>query len=158
MSAPEDIIVLLLNLLTANWNDADTLDITPQFRTGWIDPQGGTHQVIIAGTPNETAMGATGIYGIESGGGHHQLINGITFIECYAEVGSGLPDPKEASYLFCREVQRIIQANVRSIAGYDYISYLGASCIHPSHVGNQDHPAWIRYSCRIGYMWRNVVT
>lgn len=156
MTFPTDIIVAVLQLLENNWVVANTGGHAPEFKTGWISPQGKPHQVCVASDPDETALGESGIYGFESGGGLHQMLKGLCFVECYAEAGNGLPDPMEVVYMFRREIQRIIMLNVKEVAGYDYVSYLGGNRIHPTHVGSQDHPTWIRYSCRIGYQWRNT--
>ncbi len=152
---PDDIIALLVELLEDEWTASNTTNITPTFATGWIDVQHGPHQVIVAGTPDESALGASGIYGIESGGGNHQMLRGLTFVESYCEKGDGLPNPKGLAYQFAREVQRIIMANCTEIDGYDYVSYLGHTRIQP---GRNDHPDWMRYSSRIGYMFRYVNT
>lgn len=155
MSFPGDIISTLVALLEANWLAANTSTITPAFGTGWLNVQRGPHQVIVAGDPSEMAVGQSGVYGIDGAGGNCQLFRGMAFVEHFAETGDGLEDPMKLVHQFRRETQRIVMANITSVVGYDYVSYLGGSRIYPKPA---DHPTGVRYSSRIGYQWRNTVT
>ena len=154
MSAPADIITLLVTLLETDWTSANTSSVTPVFTTGWFDGQAGPNQVVVAGTPDESARGTSGIAGIEPGGGNVQQIQGITFVESIAEQRTdSVVNPKLLSYQFMREVQRIIMANVNSVAGYDYVSFLGTNRRPPSEA---ERPFTAGYSSRIGYGFRFV--
>ncbi len=149
---PEDIISILLTLISGgNWNPANTSSITPEFFAGYLSGQGGPHQVCIENTPNEDALGTSGVHGINSSGGNNQLYRGLTFIDAFAEEGDGLGDPDLLTNEFVREIQRIVRANMNSVAGYDYISFLGYNRIPPQQGVL---PRTIRRSCRIGFQWR----
>ena len=151
MAFPEDIISILITLIEVNWTSANTSTITPEQGAGWTEGQGGPHQVKVANTPIEDAIGTSGVHGINPGGGNNQLLRGLTFIDCIAEEGDGLPDPDLLTDQFVREVQRIIRANMNSVVGYDYVSFLGYNRVPPQHGVR---PLMIRRSCRIGYQWR----
>lgn len=148
---PEDIISILITLLDANWTPGNTSSITPEFGAGWTEGQGPAHQVKVANTPNEDALGTSGVHGINSSGGNNQLMRGLTFIDCVAEEGDGLVDPDLITDQFVREVHRIVKANMNSVAGYDYVSFLGYNRVPPQQGVR---PLMIRRSCRIGFQWR----
>jgi hypothetical protein len=42
---PDDILSLIFQLLRDNWDDTNTSNITPLFGTGYLEGQGGPHQV-----------------------------------------------------------------------------------------------------------------
>ncbi len=151
MSFPADIISILITLIADNWNSANTSSITPEFGAGWTEGQGNVHQVKVANVPNEDAIGTTGVHGINSSGGNNQMLRGLAFIDCVAEEGDGLVDPDLLTNQFVREVQRIVRANMNSVAGYDYVSFLGYNRVPPQQG---ERPLMIRRSCRIGFQWR----
>ncbi len=148
---PEDIISVLVTLIEANWNNANTESIDPEFGAGYTEGQGGIYQVKVDNTPSENALGTSGVHGINSSGGNNQLLRGMTFVDCIAEEGDGHLDPDLITDKFVREVQRIIKANMNSVAGYDYVSFLGYNRIPPAQGVR---PLTIRRSCRIGFQWR----
>lgn len=148
---PDDIIPVLIALIADNWTKANTEEIEPEFGAGWTEGQGPVHQVKVANTPNEDAIGTTGVHGINPSGGNNQLLRGLTFIDCTAEEGDGLVDPDLITNLFVREVHRIIRVNMNNVAGYDYVSFLGYNRIPPQQGVR---PLMIRRSCRIGFQWR----
>ena len=152
MAAPTDIVVLLIALLDANWTPGNTGSITPEVGSGWFEPGGGPNQVVVAGVPDESARGSSGIAGIRPGGGNVQQMAGVCLVECFSEErDDAIDNPEKLAHLFMREVQRIIMANVNSVAGYDYVSFLGANRRPPSE---DERPFLYGQSCRIGFGWR----
>lgn len=150
---PEDIIELLVVLLFANWDNSNTSSITPPIGAGYLDPQeAGAQAVYVENVTNEDATGTSGVHGINPGSGSPvQLLRGMVFIDCVADSVEGQPDPDDITDEFVREIQRIVMANINSVAGYDYVSFLGYNRIPPS----KDRRPWdIRRSCRIGFQWR----
>ena len=148
---PNDIIALLVALFSDNWTPSNTAGITPQILVGHTEGEGGPHRVLVNNVPSEDATGTSGIAGIGGGGGIVQVLRGMAFVDCIAVVGDGLPDPDRITNLFTREVQRILIANVTSVAGYDYVSFLGYNRVPPQQGGV---PFKIRRSCKVGFQWR----
>ena len=148
---PEDIIPLLISLIEDNWDNSNTLDITPEVTVGHTEGAVGTYSIVIRNLPNEDAVGTSGVYGLGSGGTAVQLNRGLIFIECAADIGDGTQDPDSATDKFAKEIRRILMEFLTSVAGYDYVSFLGVNRIPPQ---NKDHPFRIIRSCRIGYQWR----
>lgn len=148
---PKDIISVLVTLMSSQWNPNNTLNIIPKFGVGQTETQGPPHQVLVRNVPSEDATGTSGVHGINPGGGNNQLLRGMVFVNCIAEEGDGLPDIDEVTNAFVRELMRIIRANMNSVAGYDYISFLGYNRIPPQQG---DHPFRVTRSCRIGFQFR----
>ena len=146
-----DIAVKLLNILVSEWDPSKTLKVLPEIGSGFFDGQGGSYQVLVENTPNEDAIGTSGVHGINSSGGNNQLYRGLTFINCMAERDDGLLDPDQITDAFVKEVQRIVRKHMNTVAGYDYISFLGYNRIPPQHGVR---PLMVSRSCRIGFQWR----
>lgn len=148
---PDDILSVIFQLIRDNWNPVNTSSITPLFGTGYLEGQGGPHQVQTKNVPNEDATGTSGVHGINPGGGNNQLLRGLVFMDAIAEEGDGLLDPDLLTNQFAREIMRIVRANMNTVAGYDYISFLGYNRVPPQQG---DRPFKIIRSCRIGFQWR----
>ncbi len=151
MSFPNDIISTLITILHSQWNPDNTNNIIPEIGAGFTEGQKVAHQVLVKNVPSEDALGTSGVHGINSSGGNNQLMRGLAFIDCMCEEGDRKLDPDMVTNLFVREVQRIVRANMNSIAGYDYISFLGYNRITPEQGVR---PLTIKRSCRIGFQWR----
>lgn len=155
---PDDLIPILLAEFQAEWNPANTNGITPTFDTGWFDPDNASdHQVIIHDNPNDDAFGSSGVWGMGSGGGAHQLYRGLILVDTLAREQDDAAttaeqiNAKEQAYLMSNEVRRIILANITGFSGYDYVIFMGKNRV----VSPQEaRPRGIRYSCRIGYQYR----
>lgn len=151
---PDDIVSTLIAKLETEWVAANTGNITPVFNTGWLDPQTDSpDQVAVSYLADETAVGGSGVDGLDSSGKALQRMRGMIFVECYAEVASGSTNPKGRAYSFVREVQRIIMDSITGFSGFDYVSFLGMN--QAPRLG-EDRPGSVRYSCRIGYQWRST--
>ena len=148
---PDDIISVIYLLMSANWASANTSSITPLFGAGYLEGQGGPHQMQVKNVPSEDALGSNGVYGINPGGGNNQMFRGMVFVDCIAEEGDGLLDPDLLTDQFSRELARIVRANMNSVAGYDFVSFLGYNRVPPQQG---DRPFKIIRSCRIGFQWR----
>lgn len=148
---PDDIIKLLIALLSGNWNNSNTSSVTPEFGVG-NEEEGGSYRVLISNVPNEDATGTSGVAGIGPGGSAVQIMRGLVFVNCSVVI-DGAHDPDELSDQFAREIQRIVVANINNVAGYDYVSFLGFNRVPPQ---NDNNPFRIQRSCRIGYQWRYV--
>lgn len=149
---PEDIIVLLINLLEAQWNPANTLSQTPQVHSGYHTLSKGPFQVILRTTPNEFALGGSGVAGMQSDGKPVQLIRGLVFLDVVAErVEDGAVNPEGLSFLGKQEVQRIVMENYSNITDYDYISFEGANKIVPRV---EERPDLFKWQARVGFQWR----
>jgi hypothetical protein len=81
----------------------------------------------------------------------NQLFRGLLFVDAISEEGDGLQDPDLLTNLFAREIARIVRANINSVAGYDYVSFLGYNRVPPQQG---DRPFKIIRSCRIGFQFR----
>lgn len=149
---PDDILSVIYKLINNNWQTGNVNGAQPSIKVGHFDPQDpNPYQVNVKNVPSEDATGTSGVHGISPGGGNNQLFRGLVFVDVTADAVSGVMDPDRATDLFVKEITRIIRANMNSVAGYDYVSFLGFNRAPPE---KGERPLRVTRSCRIGYQWR----
>lgn len=113
------------NLLSGNWNSANTSSVTPRFSTGWYDHGSEFPQVAVFDHQEFPLGGGTSTYFAMrgDGAGPTQLRAGQVFVAGFAhrEMPSITTNPKQLTWEFIREVMRIAHANVNLITDFQVL-------------------------------------
>ena len=138
----------LKNLLKSKWTAANTAGVTPSIGTGWYDYKSTTPVVTITGD-DEVAQstGATGYFGLATGGVPAQYWVGSIEVNCWATREDGATNPKQLCHLMKEEIKRIIRANYDQISDIDWIVWRGGF----ERVEADKTPAVFRYAGETGY-------
>jgi len=149
MNDPE---IEFFELLSNNWNAANTvLSDAPKFTTGWYE-QGSTEPVVSVSTPveNEATGSASGYSSIKGDGtGPDSEINGVILIDCWCNGGQTDQNPKAVVHSLRNEVLRIINSN------YQATQYrnIGARGTGTKLVEDEQNPVMHRYQIEATYQF-----
>ncbi len=143
--------------IKADWDDANVLSLTPDFHTGWLNPNGASFQLVFPNT-NEVALGLSGYNAIAADGPVSWRVGTLptTAFARRGAVGSaGDPNPKKLVELGAREVERIIHAAFVSEPDFEYMSIIGSNEIEP----DTDHETpFFGWTVLIQYTWRKTLS
>lgn len=149
--------ITIKDRIVADWDDANVLGLTPDFHTGWLNPNGAGFQCCFPNT-SETAIGASGYNAIAPDGPVSWRVGALpaTLFARRAAVGSaGAPNPKKMVELGAREVERIIHAAFISEPDFEYMSITGSNEIAP----DIDHELpFFGWTVLIQYTWRKTLS
>ena len=144
------------DLIKNNWDNTNTLTITPDFHTGWLNPGGAQYQVVFPtvteGTPTPSG------YGPMAADGPVSWRIGTLPIGVFGRrdpVEATPVNPKKWVELAAREIERIIHANFISIADFEYLS-VSASDEQPPDT--QTEPPYYGWTVMAQYEWRKTLT
>lgn len=143
--------------IVVDWAEANVLDQTPDFHTGWLNPNGKPFQLCFPNTA-EVPTGASGYNAIAADGPVSWRVGTLpatAFARRPAKGASAGPNPKKLVELGAREVERIIHAAFVSEADFEYMSVIGSNEIAP----DVDHETpFFGWTVTIQYTWRKTLT
>ena len=144
--------------IVADWDDANVLTLTPDYHTGWVNPNGASFQLVFPNT-TETPLGLpSGYWAIAEDGPVSWRVGSVP-VTAFARRGPvgtvGNPNPKKIVELGAREVERIIHAAFVSEPDFEYMSIIGSSEIAP----DMDHETpFFGWTVVVQYTWRKTLT
>jgi len=149
----------------ANWNPANTKNITPKIHTGWYNAAWNTTPQVTVTTPitNSLRASATGVAAIGPGGTKVRLMKTDLLIAPWAHhemvdpaTGSSFKtlsvNPKDLTYDMSNEIRRIVEENIFSDPELDHISWLGMEEV----VDVRIKPAIFRYDNDVRLVYREA--
>ncbi len=144
--------VQFYDLLRLNWVAANTASVTPSFQTGWYDFDNPNPQVAVPFDGHAEAVISSSGYAAMTTAGPSQMPLGTQLVIAFAhDEMTGLPanGPKDLAWLMAREAQRIVHANVESVATQDfnYVSALGLTKV----TDREQSPTLYMVQFLIGY-------
>jgi hypothetical protein len=146
--------VLIMSLIKTNWVAGNlTPSLTPDFHTGWWNPESNSPQVTFTGD-GESFQGQSGYGAIEGGGGGPvQVVNGTLIADCWAsrDQGASGANPKLIVYEMAKEIRRVILANFGGATNLNYVSVVRIDDVPP-----EGDPLKFRKSVTIGFNWRTT--
>lgn len=143
--------------LKVDWDDANVLGLTPDFHTGWLNPNGAAFQLVFPNT-NEVPLGESGYWAMAADGPVSWRVGTCpaTAFARRAAVGSaGDPNPKKLVELGARETERIIHAAFVSEPDFEYMSIVATNEIPPDRTAETPFFGW---TVLIQYTWRKTLT
>jgi hypothetical protein len=143
--------------IKADWVEANVLDRTPDYHTGWLNPTGAPFQLCFPST-TEVPIGLSGYNAIAPDGPVSWRVGTLTatlFSRRPSKGAQNEPNPKKLVELGAREVERIIHAAFISIADFEYMSIIGTNEIVP----DTDHELpFFGWTVLIQYTWRKTLS
>lgn len=143
--------------MKTDWDDTRVLDVTPDFHTGFLNPNGAQHQVCF---PNMTEATPTpsGFDAIASDGPVSRRIGVIPvmiFGRRKAVDSQHALNPKKFTELAAREVERIIHAAFVSESDFEYMSVISSNELTPD---TEHEPPFFGWTVMVQYVWRKTLT
>lgn len=140
--------------LKAEWNAANTSNVTPGFSTGWVSRQGSFPLVTVTeGIPEvPEGGGASGFTGMRGdGSGPVQRRRGSVTVIGWAHRGDGSGvNPKQLVEEMGREAERIVLGHVSSETDLEYVTVRSTGELPPDTT---EQPTLFRWQVLVGYGW-----
>lgn len=158
----EDLRVTLRDLLRTSWAPSNSDGVTPEFITGWVNPESARPQLTISGL-RQIALrgGSSGYAALDAGGaGPIKLVQDQVDLNAWAhheaEHADGSPtnvNPKQQVYSLMQEADRIITANAVLLDGRLSTALVDAIEQPPDLTRR---PAVFRYAGMVISTWRRT--
>lgn len=168
MTSISDPKLVVKDLLEQEWQAENTPESSPpRIFTGWPDEDMAGPSVTV-GPDEESPTSDTGFTGIKpDGSGPTSERRGTVTVNTWAERPTSEANPKQTTFAFRQEIERILDKYGHEIASYSgwsingvdaddlrYISWLGAEYM-PDTRDAEAVPIRHRYLCTLGYEYLN---
>lgn len=149
------------NLLTSNWNIANTSNVLPKIHMGWYNAAWQPRPQVTIVMPSYIVRrgGDTGVSAIGPGGTNVRVmqvqmaVGGWAHHDAKDQNGADITvNPRQLSYEFANEIRRIIEANLDTDPELDWISWIDMS----ENVEMRVKPVLFRYDNTIRMLYRET--
>lgn len=148
-----DLRLKLYEMMRDRWNTDNTLGVTPDFHTGWLNKKNTSPQLTVTGFDDTVSGGGESGYSGFSNEGPMQFRVRLAYIDCWA---MRIPDsgwnPKALVHDMAMEAERLIYLNWREdLGGYDSVAVRSIAEIPPV---SDEGSVWFRFRMTVGGFWR----
>ena len=150
--------ITFLNLVKSGWLPANTENVTPDFHTGFLNPEGAQYQVCFPST-SEATFTPSGYDGISPEGPVSRR-TGTLPIMIFARRGEkgqqqNTLNPKKFLSAARQEVERIVLAAFVSVVDMEYVSVIASSEQEPE---TEFKPPIFGWTVIAQYVWRRTLS
>lgn len=146
------------DLIKNAWVPGNVLSVTPDFHTGFLNPNGSQYQVCFPNV-SESTFTPSGYDAMSPEGAVSRRVGTVPcmiFARRAAKGSEGNLNPKQLINLARQEVERIIHANVVSVTDMEYVSVVNTNELPPDTEGSE--PPFFGWTVMIQYVWRRTLS